>query len=68
MAEVDIEHLIILVQERPVLWDKTIEEYKDRVKSRNAWIDIFKELNSDFQELGDKEKNEYGKYNLVYYL
>lgn len=37
MAEVDIEILIHLVQERPIIWDKTLEEYKDRVQTRNGW-------------------------------
>lgn len=62
MTEVDLEILISLVQEHPVLWDKTLEDYKDRIKTRNAWIEIFKQLNEGFEEMEDKERNEYGEY------
>lgn len=53
---IDSEVLITLVQARPVLWDKTLENYKDRNLTRNAWNEVCIELNSEFEELGDKEK------------
>lgn len=62
MTEVDLEILISLVQEHPVLWDKTLEEYKDRIKTRNAWIEIFKQLHEGFEEMEDNKRNEYGEY------
>lgn len=61
MAEVDLEVLITLVHDRPILWDKTQESYKDRIQTRNAWVEVFKELNDGFEEMGQQEKNEYGK-------
>lgn len=62
MSEVDLEMLISLVQEHPVLWDKTVEDYKDRLKTRNAWIEVFKQLNEGFEEMEDNKRNEYGEY------
>lgn len=68
MSEVDVEILITLVQEHPVLWDKTMEDYKDRIKTRNAWIDVFKQLNEGFEEMEDNKRNEYGEYkHFIYY-
>lgn len=61
MADIDLEILITLVHERPILWDKTEAMYKDRILTRNAWIEVFKELNVGFKEMEEKEKNDYGK-------
>lgn len=36
----DIEHLIWRVEMRPVLWDKTLEEYKSQDKTVAAWIEV----------------------------
>jgi hypothetical protein len=58
MSEVDLEMLISLVQEHPVLWDKTVEDYKDRIKTTNAWIEVFKHLNGGFEEMEDNKRNE----------
>lgn len=63
--QIDIEFLITLVEARPVLWDKTLEEYKDKVLTKNAWAEICKELHTGFEEMSDKEKNEFGEYCLL---
>jgi len=62
MTEFDVEFLITLVQERPVLWDKGLELYKDRNATKNAWREVLIELNPEFDALDDKEKNLFGKY------
>lgn len=62
MADFDVEFLITLVQERPVLWDKSLDSYKDRNATKNAWREILIELNPEFDALDDKEKNVFGKY------
>jgi len=61
----DIDHLISLVETKPVLWDKTLGIYKDRNETKKAWIEIFKEINNGFENLEDKEKNDYGKLNAI---
>jgi len=62
VESIDNEFLISLVEARPVLWDKTLDVYKDRVATKNAWREVCNELNSKFEELEDSEKNQYGKY------
>ncbi|XP_072384176.1 uncharacterized protein [Diabrotica undecimpunctata] len=59
--EIDQELLITLVQNKPVLWDKTTDEYKDKRLTFEAWRDICKNINPTFEELPDTEKNTYGK-------
>ncbi|XP_068084807.1 uncharacterized protein [Anabrus simplex] len=61
MADVDSEILITLVQARPVLWDKTLDIYKDRNATRKAWREVCLELKPDFDVIEDKEKNAFGK-------
>ncbi|KAI4464765.1 madf domain transcription factor [Holotrichia oblita] len=58
---IDSELLITLVEARPVLWDKTLDNYKDRNLTRNTWNEVCIELNSEFEELEAKEKNAFGK-------
>lgn len=61
LAVIDNELLIHLIQERPVIWDKTLNEFKDRNATRIAWNEVCLQLKSDFEELEDKKKNEFGK-------
>ncbi|XP_055936913.1 uncharacterized protein LOC129966504 [Argiope bruennichi] len=58
---IDNEILIALVQERPVLWDKTLDIFKDKNATRNAWHEVCLEIYSDFDELEEKKRNELGK-------
>jgi hypothetical protein len=44
------------------LWDKTLDVFKDRIATRNAWREVCLELKPDFEELEDRAKNAFGKY------
>ncbi|CAI6371352.1 unnamed protein product [Macrosiphum euphorbiae] len=57
----DVDLLISLVEVRPVLWDKTSNIYKDRIETKNAWKEVCMELNSDFSNYDDEQKNNFGK-------
>ena len=62
MSEIiDNEILISLIQERPVLWDKTLEIFKDRNATRNAWHEVCLGFRSDFDQLEKRERNDFGK-------
>ena len=58
--EIDVEVLITNVQNRPVIWDKNLVEYKDKILTKNAWEEIFAEMNADFNNLDEKKKTEFG--------
>ncbi|XP_071986127.1 uncharacterized protein [Engystomops pustulosus] len=40
MAHIAMERLISLVEERPLIWDKRVEEYADRGAKYRAWQEI----------------------------
>ncbi|CAH0599084.1 unnamed protein product [Chrysodeixis includens] len=52
----DVIQLIHCVRDRPCLWDKTIENYKDRVERRCAWKEIFCILDESYEEMTPEEK------------
>ncbi|XP_049948240.1 uncharacterized protein LOC126456533 [Schistocerca serialis cubense] len=60
MDEIDTELLITLVEVRPVLWDKTLDAYRDRIATKNAWREVCVALKQDFDEMEDKDKNVFG--------
>lgn len=60
-TDIDVDKLISLVQEIPQLWDRTLEEYKDRNKTRQKWIVVSSALHPDYDELVDIEKKNYCK-------
>jgi len=59
---IDTELLISLIEAKPVLWDKSLDIYKDRNNTRKAWEELFIELKSDYNELENKDKNAFGEY------
>lgn len=60
-TDIDMEILISLVQERPVIWDKTSELYKNRDETKKAWQEIFLAVKNNFEELEEGEKKNFGK-------
>lgn len=59
--EVDTEILIAKVQSKPVLWDKMLESYRDKILTKNAWNDVCEEFNPNFGDLEDKKKQNLEK-------
>ncbi|XP_071051352.1 uncharacterized protein [Onthophagus taurus] len=54
--DVDTDLLITLIEARPVLWDKSEENYKNKNGTANAWEEVFNALNADYQKMQEKEK------------
>lgn len=65
MTDIDTELLISLVEAKPVLWDKSLESYKNRNGTIKAWEEVFIGLKSDFNELKNSDKHLFGEY--LYY-
>ncbi|PNF20615.1 hypothetical protein B7P43_G04246 [Cryptotermes secundus] len=63
MSGIDVnkELLIALIEERPVLWDKGDETYKDRNATKEAWNEVCLGLKEDFKTLKDSERNVFVK-------
>lgn len=60
-GNIDMDVLISMVENRPALWDKTLESYKNKQTTFAAWKEICMALKDDFESLSDKEKNDFGK-------
>lgn len=53
--------LIELIEQRPCHWDKTLDDYKDQVKRRIAWAEIYSFLIDDYENLEEDQKIAEGK-------
>ncbi|GJQ70291.1 hypothetical protein Trydic_g22729 [Trypoxylus dichotomus] len=53
--------LIELIKQRPCIWNKSIRDYKNRIKKGQAWEEIYKFLIDDFERLEEKKKLAAGK-------
>lgn len=58
----DVETFIAEVQLRPVLWDCSTPDYSNKVKKAEAWNEICRIYNKDFDALSPQEKKIIGKY------
>lgn len=56
--DVDVDKLISLIREHPVIWDRTSDIYNHRNDSRAAWEEISIGLRPDIKELTDRERKE----------
>ncbi|GBP66362.1 hypothetical protein EVAR_88472_1 [Eumeta japonica] len=60
-TNIDPELLITLIESRPVIWDKRLENYKDTNLRNAAWREVCIVLREDFQEIEEKERQSYAK-------
>ncbi|KAJ0171083.1 hypothetical protein K1T71_013282 [Dendrolimus kikuchii] len=58
----DIVKLLQSVGERPCLWDKTLDCYKDRFERKTAWEEIFNLLDERYPDMNPEEKRETGEH------
>lgn len=57
----DIGTLIELVENRPCIWDKTADCFKDKSEKEKAWKEICTILEQDFQDKDKTEQQKLGK-------
>lgn len=62
MSEFNAEVLIEAVRLRPILWDCSHSEYKNKIKKRDSWSEVCATIFPDFSSKADMEKNNLGKY------
>jgi hypothetical protein len=58
-CDVDAELLISFIEERPVRWDRTLETYRDKNFTLEAWREICKIVHPDFESLDERKRKEY---------
>ncbi|CAF4844844.1 unnamed protein product [Pieris macdunnoughi] len=60
-SSIDSEKIISLVEQKPVLWDKTLELYKNRVSTRAAWKEIMIVIDPTFEKKEEKTRQAFVK-------
>ncbi|KAI5646545.1 alcohol dehydrogenase transcription factor myb/SANT-like domain-containing protein [Phthorimaea operculella] len=58
--EIDIDTLIVEVQNRPQIWDKSHKEYKDRIVKYKKWDEVCENVIDEWSSLSDKKKKQIG--------
>ncbi|KAL4714365.1 hypothetical protein ACJJTC_009717 [Scirpophaga incertulas] len=67
MTEYDVDFLISLIdEERPVLWDTSNEDYKNKFIKQDAWKDVCKSLFPNFEEKENNEKTKLARIFLCF--
>jgi hypothetical protein len=64
----DRERLIGEVEKYPEIWNITSEEYHNRAKKRNAWINVCRVICEGFDEKDERDKNEICNYNIQIFV
>lgn len=52
----DAEKLLQAIRERPCLWNKNLENYKDRVEKQVAWNEIYNILDSHYEQMSSDDQ------------
>lgn len=55
----ETEQLISEVEKRPVLWDTSDDDYKDRNKKNEAWLKVTSVLYENLSNNTETEKKSY---------
>ncbi|XP_046669395.1 uncharacterized protein LOC124360110 [Homalodisca vitripennis] len=59
--EIDVEHLISLVSQQPVIWDKNSPDFHSRALTDLAWREVCGQLDTHFNDKTDRDKSHYSK-------
>lgn len=59
--KISIKFLIHLVGERPALWDKTSESYRDRSLKETSWREICTFITDHYEHMQPEQKQEFSK-------
>ncbi|KAL1130688.1 hypothetical protein AAG570_011929 [Ranatra chinensis] len=61
MKDIDMHTFFSLIEERPVLWDKTLSTFKDTEATKQAWKEVCVGLDEAFEDLKDDEQFTFAK-------
>ena len=62
MSYHDIEHLIIEIKNRPIIWDSSSNEYKNKIRKTDAWEEVCIAIKGDdFNEASEQMKKQIRK-------
>lgn len=56
------KNLILMVKDRPAIWDKTCEDYRDKAAKDRAWVEIYRQMEPSYDSLQHMMKNQIGNH------
>lgn len=69
MDQTDVEKIILMVRDRPILWDTSSELYKDRSQKRIIWTEICASLNKNFLDKSEEDQEIISKlFNYFFHI
>lgn len=60
LCSFNVVDLIAAVENRPCLWDRRRDDYKDRVVKEKAWREVGNILYQNYEEIGEEEQKKLG--------
>lgn len=60
--EFNVEKFLSLVEENTVLWDRSLDIYKNKTLTYEAWKEIAAKMKDDFDNLNQKDKDDLSKF------
>lgn len=68
VENIDLDFFISLVEARPVLWDETNDNYKDKHVKTEGWKDVCRTIFESFDDKDIKEKLNWVSTNIYLFL
>ena len=63
----DVATLIELIESKPCLWDKTSDNYKNKIEKLKAWREICAFLEGDFHQMDRNKQHKVSILLLIYF-
>lgn len=65
MNKINVELLIPLIKERPIIWDKSSPLYRNKPLREKSWREVCAQLRDDYKDMSKTQKHEYGEFSLL---
>lgn len=60
------EVIIAMVEQQPAIWDKSCDQYKDRIAKDKAWITVANGVYEEWKSLSKEEQTKNSKYQHLF--
>lgn len=64
----EVDLLISLIENRPILWDKTLNKFPNHNEKRKVWWKVFGLMKPEFEEFDHRKQKLIGEFLICYLL
>ena len=61
----DVATLIELIDNKPCIWNKITDSYKDKIENSKAWRELCAFLEGDFHQMDRKKQHKISKCTFI---